>query len=430
MARGKNMCIIRNCRTFVVQVTAATLILVGNSQVFGGDTLQSTIAELVADIDVHLGDEVRKIKIGEFKSEKTSNIDVYSRRLATELQTQLKFNSKPVEISDSADQMILGTYRIDEKTGAIEIQSRIVKGNGSSVQALTTIGADKEFLEVAPTATTASAQNVPAEKNLSPKILTNSTETLIASQRPKAIDLGIPETIANINKQIATAALDPDIFEIRGGYLVMKDVDLGICLQEINPHVERDSPNFFGARITPRKDYPYFLLHEDKSYIIELKNFRTDIDLAVKVLFDGIDSFALSTSKEDRERWILVVPKQTSQGVYGWYKDESTKDAFRIVPDDQSLAHQMRTTANIGKIQVVVFAAWDRKLTAKIPVNFLKPRARGVGQGQSINAETKKLDTEIGRLMGQLIVDYGTEPLPGSAAANDEVSNSLLQGER
>jgi hypothetical protein len=58
-----------------------------------------------------------------------------------------------------------------------------------------------------------------------------------------------------------------------------------------------------------------------------------------------------------------------------------------------------------------VYAAWDKKLNASIPGEFLRPNTRGVGQGEKLNLEIRKLNVEIGRLMGQLVVDYDTEPM-------------------
>jgi hypothetical protein len=411
-----------------LRLTSATFLLVGNYAVHGGDTLKSTISELVGDIEGHLGDEGRKIKIGEFKSEGNSNIDVYSRRLATELQTQLGAKDR---ISEDADQMIQGTYRIDPKSGAIEIRSRIVTGSGRALQALVANGKDGEFLQADPDRSLVAVPNATPDKDLKPKKLRAASETLLALQSPIVLDLDVPETPARIVEQITTAGPDQNLFMIKDGYLVMKDVNLGIRLQEINPQIQdRGSPSFLGATVTPRKIYPFFRLHEGKSYMIELKNFRTDIDLGVKVLFDGIDSTALSFSENDRERLLWIVSKQSNVGVYGWYRDESTTDAFQINPEEQSLAYQMRTTASIGKIQVIVYAAWDKKLNASIPLEFLRPNTRGVGQGEKLNLEIRKLDMEIGRLMGQMVVDYDTEPVPGIGIVNEEVSISLVQGLR
>lgn len=412
-----------------IRLAAATFLLVGNYPAHGGDTLKSTMEELVADIDLHLGDGVRKIRIGEFKSESNATRDVYGRRLSTELQAQLK--AKTIEISEDAGQTVQGTYRIDQESGAIELNCRIVTSRGQSLQALTTTGKDEEFFQDDPDRPLVAVPNATPGKDLKPKKVRAASETLLALQSPIVLDLDVPETPARIVEQITTAAPDQNLFVIKDGYLVMKDVNLGIRLQEYNPKIkDRNSPSFLGATVTPRKIYPFFRLHEGKSYMIELKNFRTDIDLGVKVLFDGIDSTALSFSANDRERLLWIVAKQSNVGVYGWYRDESRTDAFEINPEEQSLAYQMRTTASIGKIQVIAYAAWDKKLNASIPGEFRRPNTRGVGQGEQLNLEIRKLDMEIGRLMGQLVVDYDTEPMPVLGTESDEVSINLDQGVR
>lgn len=411
-----------------IRLAAATFLLVGNYPAHGGDTLKSTMEELVADIDLHLGDGVRKIRIGEFKSELNANPDKYGIRLSTELQAQLK--AKTIEISEDADQTVQGTYRIDQKSGAIELTCRIVTSRGQSLQALTTTGKDEEFFQDDPDRPLVAVPTATPGKDLKPKKLLAASETLLASPSPIVLDLDVPETPAKIVEQITTAEPDQNLFIIKDGYLVMKDVNLGIRLQEINPKEDRDSPNFRGATVTPRTIYPFFRLHEGKFYMIELKNFRTDIDLGVKVLFDGIDSTALSFSEKERDRLLPIVPKQQIVGIYGWYKDESKMDAFRIFLDEQSLAYQMRTTASIGKIQLIVYAAWEKKLASSISPKFLRPKTRGVGVGETMNIITEKADVEIGRLMGQLVVDYDTEPMPVIRTPSDTVSINLDQGVR
>lgn len=380
------------------------------------EPLSLAVAGIAESVQAHLVEEsLSSIKIGRFIPASESESDAYGTRIAIALQKELElFN---VKVEPTAKQIIEGRYSVDKETKAIKVNAHIAKVSGKRVQAfpfelvstsMKDPGSPKnpDADAVRDSLDTAIENEVTA---LLPQTIKDPGELLFATGKTSVL----PENDSLDSILAATNILDESTekFCIQDGFLVLERMGIGIRLHEIHPDQERESPNFYGRVVQPSStEAPHFHLRKNAFYSIELRNYRDEIDLATKVLFDGIDTTVFSEAESDREKLLWLVPSKRNVAVYGWFRTTERSDAFQIVPDEESVAHQMGVHSNRGTIQLNVFAAWDAARDGAIPSVFKRVGTRtAAGQGVSIANSIKRVKVKTGVLLGQLMVEYAEE---------------------
>ncbi len=399
-----------------IHILSFTVMIFMTTVCKAGEALSFAMAGIVEDVKIHMESGGQStINIGSFSAQSGLASDTYGKRIAIELRAE--FEAAGIKVDAASLQTIEGNFSINPESGAIEVNAKVVEKNGKTIQAIRFSGkvaqdvvntqsnkSGVEFVSVA-----AGVQTPERVTAIATKTIKDESELLIAAE--KTVVLRENESLESILAQVEDVDLTDEAMMIRGNYLVLERLGIGIRFQEINPKEYRDSPNFYGALVPPRSTTaPHFRLNEDKSYIIQMKNFRKDVDLATKILFDGIDTTVFSDSESDRERLLWIVPMQKNVAVYGWFRNTEQSDAFQLVPDVDSVAHQFGVDSKKGTIQLNVFAAWDPVRKDSIPKEFKRLVSRAaVGQGVGIANSVKKIKIETGILLGQLLVQYETE---------------------
>lgn len=380
------------------------------------EPLSLAAAGIAESVQAHLVDEsLVSIKIGKFVPASESESDAYGTRIAIALQKELElFN---VKIDPDAKQIIEGRYFVDQESKAIKVNAQISKITGKRIQAF-------PFELVSTSANETDAQKTSdesaAKENLDAAVANEVTELL-----PQTIqDPGellfvsgktsvLPENESLDSVFAATNILDESTEKlcIQDGFLVLERMGIGIRLHEIHPDQERESPNFYGRVVLPASiEAPHFYLRKNAHYSIELRNYRENIDLATKVLFDGIDTTVFSDAESDREKLLWLVPSKRSVAVYGWFRNTEYSDAFQMVTEEKGVAHQFGVRSNRGTIQLNVFAAWDPSRDKEIPAVFKRVGTRAAaGKGVGIKNAVQRTKIKTGVLLGQLMVEYAEE---------------------
>jgi hypothetical protein len=380
------------------------------------EPLSLAAAGIAESVQAHLVEEsLSGIKIGKFVPASESEIDAYGTRIAIALQKELELFK--VKVDPNAKQIIEGRYSIDKESKAIKVNAQISKVTGKRVQAFPfeLVSASEKEPDSQKTLSESAAKDSldAAIENevteLLPQTIKDPGELLFVSGKTSVL----PENESLDSILAATNILDESTekFCIQDGFLVLERMGVGIRLHEIHPDQERDSPNFYGRVVLPSSiEAPHFYLRKNAHYSIELKNYRDNIDLATKVLFDGIDTTVFSEAEADREKLLWLVPSKKSVAVYGWFRNTESSDAFQMVTDERSVAHQFGVHSNRGTIQLNVFAAWDPSRDKEIPAVFKRVGTRtAAGQGSVIKNSVQRVKVKTGVLLGQLMVEYAEE---------------------
>jgi len=358
-------------------------------------------------VNTHLAETNQKvIKIGKFTAIHDPHSNTYGTRIAIALEEELK--KFQITVAETAKQTIEGTFSVDTEAKAIKVKAAIVQVSGKSEQSFSVHLGLK-------------SPDEPSE--LTP--LTMPTETAAAVTIPEeSSDVVLDRVVsqlgeAEVKDEGEVLFADGETFggsvklDKQEDYLVFGE-RLGVRLREIDPTAARTSPNFLKARVKPLSTKaPHLRLRKDAYYIIELKNYKNDIDLATKILFDGIDTTALSEDIASKEKLLWLAPMKKSVAVYGWHRTDEFSDAFQIVPDEQSVAHRFGSLSHTGRIQINVYAAWDQTKKDAVPAEFkVNGTNRAVGQGVRFANQVKRVKTEFGALLGELVIEYVDDTQP------------------
>lgn len=385
------------CRTLASMTTSRTLIAVillslapDHARAYESlrDSLSSAALQVKQVMELENADA---IAVGLFVPSNGDSHASYGRRISESLREELKHAD--VNVVDKANLRVKGEYTLDEKSGTISILFNVVDRNGKQIDTSASGRVDAESLKV---------------ENKEPReLLLVSNATVVVKKT---------DTLAKISQGATAEDTESSSLEIVDGFLFFKDLGLGLRLYEVDPSVsEASDPNFLKA-VVPAVSVspPHFTLHESKSYAIELRSTRADIDFAAEVLFDGISTFDLC-DEEVKEKDLsgrLVSPlefwkitRKTSGIIPGWYKNQKKVSAFQIVPDERSVAHRLGKAEGIGAIQVIARAAWPK---GQIVSAELKEDRRkgGAGEGESINVDLKIEELETGIILGSLSAEY------------------------
>lgn len=376
-------------------------------------TLPETMSLLAENVNKHLsGTNSSSIRIGDFQDKVREKDGTYSSRLRVELHKQLE--AQGVRIDQEANHVIEGEFTLNRKTGGISIYSRILDKNGLNQQVISTLGNDPqpdETEQIVRSEPTTNPTQIGEIVELQTETILDPGETLFQSDNTTILDRSKPVTPESVLTHLNLDGVD-DGFLLHNDFLLQKELGLGVRLQEIVvPNIQGQPDAQLRAIVPPVSlQSPQFRLHEAKCYIVLFRNYRMDVDLAIRLLFDGVDSTALSESPSIRQNRLWIIPRGKEVAVYGWYINDNETDAFRIVPDPESIAFLYRETAHLGSIQVQAYAAWDRTIAHAIPPEFKVPSARGVAQGPRFHVHIPKANHDIGKLLGHIMVKYETEP--------------------
>jgi hypothetical protein len=368
------------------------------------EPLNLAATKIVNEVKNHLQElSQTSIRIGKFTSALDPHDETYGRRIVLELKKV--FEILEIGVDDSAAQTVEGTYSIDAGQKVILVQARITERRGKAARAFSVSFARQEN-EAAAVQT---VQSIEPETEAS---LANGLDTAIVREVKSLKTQEIEEPGELL---FAAGETTDGSVSIQDNYLVLNG-RLGVRLKEIHPQENRSSPHFHGSIVKPSIQAPHFLLRQNASYCIELKNFKDDVHLATKILFDGVDTTIFSKEDADRGRMLWVVPMKKNVAVYGWYHTDQESTAFRMVRDEESVAKQFDALLHKGKIQVNIYAAWDPTQKNKVPREFQDLDSRSAaGQGAAILNQIKRVKLEVGTLLGEIMVEYavaeGNSPL-------------------
>lgn len=368
------------------------------------EPLNLAATKIVNEVKNHLLEiSQTSIRIGKFTSSHDPQDDTYGRRIAVELKKV--FEIVKIGVDDTAAQTVEGTYAIDANQKVILVHSRITERRGKAVRAFS-VSFEGQENEAAPVQTVQSIEPV--------------TEASLAN----GLDAAIIREVKSLETQeikepgellFAAGETTDGSISIQDNYLVYNG-RLGVRLKEIHPQEKRSSPHFHGSIVKPSLRAPHFLLRQNASYCIELKNFKDDVHLATKILFDGVDTTIFSKDSANSGRILWVVPMKKNVAVYGWYHTDQESKAFRMVKDKESVAQQFDALLHKGKIQVNIYAAWDPTQKNHVPKEFQDLSSRSAaGQGDAILSQIQRVKLDVGTLLGEIMVEYavaeGNSPL-------------------
>lgn len=365
-----------------------------------GEPLRDALQDVVTHIESVIRLEgANSVQLGLITPANSDPMSSYGRRIAAFLRQELEHQD--IQVSRKSSLRVAGTYAFDAKDGTISISTKIIDERGRTVDSLQTERVNASLLRTE---------------------VKDTTELMLVANVSIAVERD------DKDDQILERIEDEDAAEngkltLDDGWLVMNELGLAMRLREVNPRHKPTDPGFFGEVVRANnalKDH--FTLLEGSSYAVELKNLKSDVDFACKVLFDGIDTFVLcddSEKKTDFNRGGRRVPKyqywivrrgQTTF-VPGWFKNLHKVHAFQIVPDEESVAYALGSPQGIGSIQVLVTAAWpkgsevDDKYRIPAAVRGARPRGGG-GEGQAIEVDLKPVEMETGIVLGALSAEY------------------------
>ncbi len=357
------------------------------------DNLVEAVAKVATQVDRILTQEdQRSVDIGLITPKSGDReLSAYGRRIAEQLRTELLASSYLIE--KSAPIRIVGQFALDETTGAIKLEVNLVDRQGNELSSITSGKFKKDDTKAS---------------------FVDAKEVLLVSQVSQAIppNAGVKEIVDLVRQQESQA---PQL-KLQTQSLSQPDLGLSLGLWELNTDLKPEEPGFLIRPIPPQKTSTGaepssdFQIARDVSYAIELEN-RSKNSYAVEVLIDGISSFALC---EDRikdasgrfnpayQYWI--VKRGSKVTIPGWFKNLSKVSAFQVCPDEQSVAFRLGETDGIGKIQVLIHAAWADG--EPVPPELIASRTRGTGEGKSFNVKLTEEKMNIGVLLGAISVSY------------------------
>ncbi len=358
-----------------------------------GEPLRDSLSDVAVQIQKVLELEgADAVSLGVIVPANGDGVASYGRRIAEFLRLELEHQN--VLVPQNANLRLKGEYFLDPASGTITVTVTVVDKLGKTVSAIATGAVDASLLETE---------------------VKDSAEVLLVSHTSIAIE---PSPTLNIEKVVEKLETpESNDLRVEDGYLVLHGLELGMRLREVNPRYPSRHPEFLGRIIAAKSPRaPHFTLEKDRSYAIELKSYRSDIDFANKVLFDGIDTFALSDDQSVRisggrrvpiyENWVLT--RNSSQLILGWFNNLNEVSAFQIVPDELSVAHRLGAPDGIGTIQVVAYAAWPKgeNVDSRFRNNVLGVTPKGGGIGKSLQVDLTSVDIEKGVILGAICAEY------------------------
>lgn len=388
-----SLCRLTLCTSLMISFAALSM-----PSVNAGEPLRDSLQEVAERFAKVFHDEGKtSVNLGRIDSEDKDRLASYGRRIVAFLQQELEHQG--IAISRRSSLMVSGTYKFEETRGTIVISLDVSDKRGNGIDSVT-----KEL-----------RQEIEVD---------DPNEVMLVSNVSVAVDHDDDSNakLDTIRREINSRNGN---LEIKNGFLVMEQLGLAMRLREVDPRFAANDRRFLGAEVSPVGVLEgHFALHEGRSYAVELKNLRHDVDFACQVLFDGIDTFVLcddSEKKSDYSRggrripkykyWVVNREKPTV--VPGWYKNRTKINAFQIVPDEESVAHAFGVSQGIGSIQVVVTAAWPKgddvneKYRLQNALAGARPRG-GAGEGKSIEVDLKPVPMETGIVLGTFSAEYVT----------------------
>lgn len=362
--------------------------------VTAGEPLRAALSDVAVQIKKVLElEDTDTVALGLIVPANGDAVASYGRRVAEFLRLELL--EQRVATPQKANLRLKGEYILDPASGTIRISVTIVDKLGKTVAAIETGAIRSEQLET-------------EVKDSSELVLVAHASVAIAPSEPLQ---ELSQKLADLQQN------QSDGLSIADGYLTLPSLGLGIRLREVHPELKSNDPRFAGSiipatSITP----PHFSLQQGSSYVVETKSTRTDIDFALKVLFDGIDTFVLSDATESRvdmlqggrsvpkyEFWTLM--RGGTQSIPGWFKNLRQVSAFQAAPDENSVAFRLGAPQGIGTIQVIAQAAWPKG--GEVSAQFRKPRSKGgMAEGKTIEVNLKPLEIETGVVLGAISAQY------------------------
>jgi hypothetical protein len=255
-------------------------------------------------VDTHLREtnQGRIIKIGKFTAAHDPHSNVYGTRIAIALKEEL--NRFQIQVDDSAKQTIEGTFSVEADTKVVKVKAAIVQPSGKSEQVLPLELNIKDQDE----ASQPTSPIVPSEPADALTIPDDSSRTKRLDRVVKQLEEAEVKDEGEVLFADGATTFGGSVkLDKQEDYLVFGE-RLGVRLREINPTEARTSPNFLKARVKPSTNAPHLRLRKDACYIIELRNYKNDVDLATKILFDGIDTTAFSEDQASKEKLLWMVP--------------------------------------------------------------------------------------------------------------------------
>ncbi|MEQ9407999.1 MAG: hypothetical protein RIK87_09750 [Fuerstiella sp.] len=109
----------------------------------------------------------------------------------------------------------------------------------------------------------------------------------------------------------------------------------------------------------------------------------SDYDVGVKILLDGLNSFAFSNNDGYRRLGMYLIEKNSRQPVNGWHLDNKHVYRFNVTTLPDSAVNELRRSSNqIGVISVQFFPAW--KEGEPIPAAELAEARNSSGRGLAV----------------------------------------------
>jgi hypothetical protein len=154
----------------------------------------------------------------------------------------------------------------------------------------------------------------------------------------------------------------------------------------------------------PLKERPTVSLRDAEIYGVRLIN-KSNIEAAVELRIDGINSFGFSTSKATH--WLLAPCSQID--IPGWHADDKKSIEFKVesnFPDTAAGKLKLIPSNAIGLITVAFSAAWKKNGDPPRDESFVPRGVRGTGFGEKVEFETKQVERIIGKPRDLLSVRY------------------------
>lgn len=166
-------------------------------------------------------------------------------------------------------------------------------------------------------------------------------------------------------------------------------------------------PGRTGAPRVPtlRAGRAFVRLGPGEEYVVRLHN-RTDREIAVNLVIDGVDVFAFQDVRPDGRRMQhLVIEPRTVTDVKGWYVNEQKLDAFEIMGYSKSAAASLlKPVDEVGVITAIFLEADETRTKNFVTTKIEEPDA--TGRGREIAQDTEVVDRVIGRPLTAISVRY------------------------
>jgi hypothetical protein len=156
-------------------------------------------------------------------------------------------------------------------------------------------------------------------------------------------------------------------------------------------------------------------------YAVKLIN-RANHEVAVTLQIDGLSMYVACDEKDPKTGQPLrkenkdplfhfvIVPKQSSVIIRGWFINLTESDEFKVTSYAESLAGELKVTSQVGTITACFHAAVpkDQPFPPGEPAdaNEYTQSANGTGQGARVISPFEKVERKIGALRATVSVRY------------------------